>query len=77
MSVVSEPISVLCMATDSPACSFKPQKFQRRPMGDKDIVIQMKYCGICHTDLHTAAGHLSALGLKHYPCVPGHELAGW
>jgi uncharacterized zinc-type alcohol dehydrogenase-like protein len=38
--------------------------------------VDMVYCGICHTDVHTAAGHLSALGMKRYPCVPGHELAG-
>ena len=28
------------------------------------------YCGICHTDLHTAAGHLGGIGMKKYPCVP-------
>ncbi len=31
---------------------------------------------MCHTDLHTAKGDTAALGLKAYPCVPGHELAG-
>jgi D-arabinose 1-dehydrogenase-like Zn-dependent alcohol dehydrogenase len=36
----------------------------------------MHYCGICHTDLHNAAGHLSGIGMEGYPCVPGHELAG-
>lgn len=66
---MNEPISVLCMACDSSACNFQPRKFQRRPCGNKDVVIEMKYCGICHTDLHVAAGHLTALGLSHYPCV--------
>jgi len=36
----------------------------------------MKYCGICHSDLHRAAGHLEVAGKTEYPCVPGHELAG-
>jgi uncharacterized zinc-type alcohol dehydrogenase-like protein len=40
------------------------------------ITSKSQYCGICHSDLHTAAGHLSGLGLSAYPCVPGHELAG-
>jgi uncharacterized zinc-type alcohol dehydrogenase-like protein len=67
---------VLCMATADGRCDFKPGRFWRRPLGDHDILIDMKYCGICHTDLHFAAGHLAALGGTKYPCVPGHELAG-
>lgn len=70
------PIDVLCMATADPSCDFKPARFQRRALGENDVLIEMKFCGICHTDLHTAAGHLGALGMKAYPCVPGHELAG-
>lgn len=70
------PIEVLCMACDDSKCNFQPVKLQRRPPNDDDVVIEMKFCGICHTDLHTAAGHLTTLDLTHYPCVPGHELAG-
>ena len=35
-----------------------------------------QFCGVCHTDLHNAADHLTALGGTKYPIVPGHELAG-
>jgi len=70
------PIQTLCMGCTDEKCDFKPMAMQRRPLGDEDILIDMKYCGICHTDLHTAAGHMAALGLKRYPCVPGHELSG-
>lgn len=37
-----------------------------------------KFCGVCHTDLHFAANHISVAGIVRttYPCVPGHELAG-
>ena len=63
----------LCMATTSCACDFKPLPFQRRPMGERDVVIDMKFCGVCHSDLHSAASHLKK---EEYPFVPGHELAG-
>ena len=70
------PVETLCMGCADEKCDFKPMAMQRRPLGDSDVLIDMKYCGICHTDLHTAAGHLSVLGMKRYPCVPGHELSG-
>ena len=69
-------IDIICMACDDTTCSFKPRRMQRRAMGIQDVVIEMKFCGVCHTDLHVAAGHLSVLGKTHFPCVPGHELAG-
>jgi len=71
--MANSPIDTLCMATKDEKCNFKPMKFQRRPMGARDVVIEMKYCGVCHTDLHHAANHL---GNAVYPTVPGHELAG-
>lgn len=70
-------IPVLCMACESEACDFKPVILHRRAPGDDDLEITMKYCGVCHSDLHSAAGHLKgALGKPQYPHVPGHELAG-
>ncbi len=47
--------------------------FERRPVGDNDILIEMKYSGICHSDIHTIKGHW---GKQQYPQVPGHEIAG-
>ena len=73
---MSDPIDVLCMGCEDERCDFKPMRLKRRPLKPNDVLIEMKYCGICHTDLHCAAGHLDAFGLKAYPCVPGHELAG-
>lgn len=64
------------MATADAACHFTPQKFQRRALGDSDVLIDMKFCGICHTDVHVARGETGALSPAKYPCVPGHELAG-
>lgn len=73
---LSEPIQTLCMACCDEKCDFKPMMLQRRSCGDEDIVIDMKYCGVCHSDLHVAANHLGGVMPVTYPCVPGHELAG-
>lgn len=70
------PINTVCMATSDEKCDFKPMKFQRRPIGEYDVLIDMKYCGVCHTDLHIAANHYVKVAPTQYPCVPGHELAG-
>ena len=47
--------------------------FERRPVGDNDILIDIKFSGICHSDIHTIEGHW---GKQQYPQVPGHEIAG-
>lgn len=47
--------------------------FERRPVGDNDILIEIKYSGICHSDIHTIRGHWAK---QIYPQVPGHEIAG-
>ena len=47
--------------------------FERRPIGDNDILIDIKFSGICHSDIHTIKGHW---GKQQYPQVPGHEIAG-
>lgn len=47
--------------------------FQRRPIGDNDVLIDIKFCGICHSDIHQMRGHW---GPQQYPQVPGHEIAG-
>lgn len=48
-------------------------KFERRPVGNNDILIDIKFSGICHSDIHTIKGHW---GKQQYPQVPGHEIAG-
>jgi uncharacterized zinc-type alcohol dehydrogenase-like protein len=47
--------------------------FERQPVGDNDILIDIKFSGICHSDIHTIKGHW---GKQQYPQVPGHEIAG-
>jgi len=46
---------------------------ERRAPGPTDVTIQILYCGVCHSDLHTARGEWA--GVK-FPAVPGHEIVG-
>jgi uncharacterized zinc-type alcohol dehydrogenase-like protein len=57
-------------AADKP---FEPLDITRREPGPHDVRISITYCGVCHSDLHTARGEW---GRTKYPCVPGHEIVG-
>ncbi|HEY1196549.1 NAD(P)-dependent alcohol dehydrogenase [Flavobacterium sp.] len=48
-------------------------EFERRAIGDYDILIDIKFSGICHSDIHVIREHW---GAQKYPQVPGHEIAG-
>jgi uncharacterized zinc-type alcohol dehydrogenase-like protein len=61
------------MAAYSPAGSHKLMRFQRRALGPKDVAIKIRYCGVCHSDIHTIRGDW---GKIQYPQIVGHELAG-
>ena len=50
-----------------------PWEFERRPVGDDDLLIEIKYASICHSDIHQMKGHW---GPQQYPQVPGHEIVG-
>jgi uncharacterized zinc-type alcohol dehydrogenase-like protein len=50
-----------------------PFEFQRRSVGEHDILIDIAYCGVCHSDLHQARGEW---GNSTFPMVPGHEIVG-
>jgi len=60
-------------ATQSPTTKFGPHVIDRRAPGLQDVAIEILFCGVCHSDLHTARGEWP--GTK-YPCVPGHEIVG-
>ena len=45
----------------------------RRAPGEHDVQIEIAYCGVCHSDLHTVRGEWAG---TLYPCVPGHEIVG-
>jgi alcohol dehydrogenase (NADP+)/uncharacterized zinc-type alcohol dehydrogenase-like protein len=50
-----------------------PWEFERRAVGDNDILIEIKFASICHSDIHQMKGDW---GAQPYPQVPGHEIAG-
>ncbi len=60
-------------ATDSPTSSLEPFSFERREPGAHDVLIEILYCGVCHSDIHQARGEW---GNSTYPMVPGHEIVG-
>jgi len=49
---------------------------QRRDATESDVQIEILYCGICHSDLHTVRNEWSSIMPTTYPCVPGHEIVG-
>jgi uncharacterized zinc-type alcohol dehydrogenase-like protein len=49
---------------------------QRREPGEHDVQIEILFCGICHSDLHTVRDEWKAVMPTVYPCVPGHEIVG-
>ena len=54
-----------------------PYKFERREPREHDVVIDIKYCGICHSDIHQARdGWSDYMEETIFPMVPGHEIAG-
>jgi uncharacterized zinc-type alcohol dehydrogenase-like protein len=57
-------------AADKP---LEPMAIHRREPGPKDVEIDILWCGVCHSDLHTVR---SEWGGTLYPCVPGHEIVG-
>jgi uncharacterized zinc-type alcohol dehydrogenase-like protein len=48
----------------------------RRDPTENDVQIEILYCGICHSDLHTVRNEWKAANPTVYPCVPGHEILG-
>src|SRR5213079_529759 len=51
-------------------------KIKRRDPTERDVQIEILFCGICHSDLHSARNEWSEFMATNYPIVPGHEIAG-
>jgi alcohol dehydrogenase (NADP+) len=52
---------------------LEPLQIERRALGPKDVRIDIRFCGICHSDIHFTRGEW---GQIPYPAIPGHEIAG-
>ena len=60
-------------AVQSATTPFAPFAIERKEPGPQDVALEILFCGVCHSDLHTAR---SEWGGTQYPCVPGHEIVG-
>src|ERR1700760_2480537 len=49
---------------------------ERREPTPNDVQIEILFCGVCHSDLHTARNEWASVWPTVYPCVPGHEIVG-
>jgi uncharacterized zinc-type alcohol dehydrogenase-like protein len=59
-----------CTSADAPLALYA---FERRAPRDSDVVMEILYCGVCHSDLHWARNDW---GWTVFPAVPGHEIVG-
>ena len=66
-------VNVLGYAAHAPQDALVPYRFDRRDPRPDDVAIDILYCGVCHSDLHTARNDW---GWTTYPVVPGHEIIG-
>lgn len=60
-------------AAQTPESPLAPWRFNRRELRPDDVAMEVLYCGVCHSDLHTARNDW---GWTVYPAVPGHEIVG-
>jgi uncharacterized zinc-type alcohol dehydrogenase-like protein len=60
-------------AAQSAKCQLTQYAFERREPGDFDVIIDIHYCGICHSDIHQVNDEW---GASTFPMVPGHEITG-
>lgn len=67
---MTKTLGYAAMDVKSPLVPFE---FERREPGARDVQIEILYCGICHSDLHTVRNEWKS---AVYPVVPGHEIIG-
>ncbi len=60
-------------ATQDPTSHLEPFSFERREPGPHDVLIEIHFCGVCHSDIHQARNEWDN---SVYPMVPGHEIVG-
>src|SRR6187455_338682 len=60
----------------SAASRLSSTKIPRRDPTDRDVQIEILFCGVCHSDLHAVRNEWSSVMPTVYPIVPGHEIVG-
>src|SRR5947209_2414085 len=72
-AIAIEAKEVRAFGTQAAEALLSPMDIKRRNPTAHDIEIEILYCGVCHSDLHTARNEWHS---TVYPCVPGHEIVG-
>lgn len=71
------PWRVRAYGNRNPEGTFEPLDIPRRALRPNDVLIDIMYCAICHSDIHIARQEWGApYPATNYPCVPGHEIIG-
>jgi alcohol dehydrogenase (NADP+) len=65
--------STAAFAAQTPTSPLSRATIERRDLGPHDVEIEILFCGVCHSDLHTARGEWPGVT---FPVVPGHEIVG-
>jgi uncharacterized zinc-type alcohol dehydrogenase-like protein len=73
LAASAETTSARAVGAPAPDAPLGALEIQRRAVGPRDVRIDIKFCGICHSDIHFARGEWGEIP---YPAVPGHEIAG-
>lgn len=71
--VSAATLSTKAYAAQAAGAELGPWDFEREAPGPHDVLIQIRYCGVCHSDLHFVRNEW---GISLYPMVPGHEIVG-
>jgi len=66
-------LSTPAYAAATPTSALAPYSIERREPGPRDVLIDIRYCGVCHSDIHQARDEW---GGSIFPMVPGHEIIG-
>ncbi len=65
--------TIKAFGTQDAKAELKPMDIKRRDVGDNDVKIDITFCGVCHSDIHTARNEWHN---SMFPVVPGHEIVG-
>jgi uncharacterized zinc-type alcohol dehydrogenase-like protein len=76
MPVGAKPIAVRAYGAKSAPSPLELTQIERRAVGPNDVLLDVLYCGICHSDIHTARNEWASSMPTRYPSVPGHEIIG-
>ncbi len=71
--MIKTGIKTKAFAANKVGEELKPFEFERREPGPHDVLIDIKFCGVCHSDVHQARDEW---GNSKFPMIPGHEITG-